>query len=67
MTLTWGVLPHLLGLVEDPELLVGEVDESLMAQGWCQPGDLVVIVAGQPIGMAGTTNTLQVHIVGEAV
>ena len=31
--------------------------------GCCQSGDLVVITAGVPLGISGTTNLLKVHIV----
>ncbi|MDX6205992.1 MAG: hypothetical protein QOF39_2049, partial [Frankiales bacterium] len=33
----------------------------------CQPGDLVAIVFGSPVGRSGMTNTLRMHRIGEEV
>ncbi len=33
--------------------------------GFIQEGDLVVITAGVPVGVAGATNLMKVHLVGE--
>jgi pyruvate kinase len=41
------------------------VDRMLLDIGRCQPGDLVVVVAGSPPQTPGSTNTLRVHQVGE--
>ena len=40
---------------------------SLLASGRCVEGDLVVIVAGSPPGIPGSTNALRVHHIGDAV
>ena len=34
---------------------------------WYTDGDLVVITAGVPLGVSGTTNLLKVHLVGDAL
>lgn len=41
-----------------------EVDRELVAREWAMPGDAVVLVAGEPLGVQGATNTLAVHFVG---
>jgi pyruvate kinase len=33
----------------------------------CRRGDLVVIVAGSPPGIPGSTNAMRVHQIGDAV
>jgi len=43
-----------------------QVDESLLESGRCVEGDMVVIVAGTPPGIPGSTNSLRVHHVGDA-
>ncbi len=43
-----------------------QVDEVLMGLGRVQEGDHVVIVAGSPPGIPGSTNALRVHKVGDA-
>jgi pyruvate kinase len=35
--------------------------------GFVNSGDLVVITAGVPVGVAGSTNTIKVHVVGDVV
>ena len=44
--------------------MVGAVDRTLLEQGRCTHGDTIVVVAGRPHGVSGTTNALQVHRVG---
>ena len=38
--------------------------ECAQATGIVKDGDLVVITGGAPIGVAGTTNIMKVHLVG---
>jgi pyruvate kinase len=38
-------------------------DELVLERGWVQEGDMIVLVAGEPIGAAGTTNAIMVHTV----
>jgi pyruvate kinase len=45
--------------------MVDQVDELLLRYGRCQKGDIVVITAGSPPGVSGTTNLVRVHHVGE--
>ena len=45
-------------------MLDNAVDESLNS-GFVTHGDLVVITAGVPVGEAGTTNLMKIHIVGD--
>src|SRR5690349_10715562 len=40
---------------------------SLLAEGRAQEGDLVILVAGSPPGIPGSTNALRVHKMGDAV
>ena len=45
-------------------MLDNAVDESLNS-GFVTHGDLVVITAGVPVGEAGTTNLMKIHVVGD--
>jgi pyruvate kinase len=47
--------------------MIKQVDEIVLASGKCRVGDEVVIVAGSPPGIPGSTNSLRVHRVGDAV
>ncbi|MFJ9243282.1 pyruvate kinase [Streptomyces sp. NPDC101776] len=65
LTLTWGVETILGPHVDSTDAMVDQVDELLLKHGRCQKGDIVVITAGSPPGVAGSTNLVRVHHVGE--
>ncbi len=67
LALTWGVETFLTPVVQHTDDMVRAVDRSMLALGRCAPGDLVVIVAGSPPGIPGSTNALRVHRIGDAV
>ena len=65
LTLVWGVQPLLCQRVQTTdEILELAVDESLK-HGLVDHGDAVVITAGVPVGEAGTTNLMKVHVIGD--
>lgn len=64
LCLVWGVEPLPIGDVTGTdEMITSSVDVSLSA-GLISGGDLVVITAGVPVGVHGTTNMMKVHTVG---
>ncbi|MFL4903501.1 pyruvate kinase [Streptomyces sp. MMS24-I2-30] len=65
LSLTWGTETFLVPHVDSTDAVVDQVDELLLAYGRCQPGDVVVITAGSPPGVSGTTNMVRVHHIGE--
>lgn len=65
LSLTWGVETFLGPHVESTDAMVDQVDELLTRYGRCQKGDVVVITAGSPPGVSGTTNLVRVHHIGE--
>jgi pyruvate kinase len=65
LNLTWGVETYLGPHVESTDEMVAQVDEQLLKARRCQQGDIVVITAGSPPGVAGSTNLVRVHHVGE--
>ncbi|MCT6925633.1 MULTISPECIES: pyruvate kinase [Bacillales] len=65
LTLVWGVKPILCQRAKTTdEILELSVDESLK-HGFVDHGDVVVITAGVPVGEAGTTNLMKVHVIGD--
>jgi pyruvate kinase len=66
LTLSWGIESHLVPAVRHTDEMTVQVDESLLESGACVEGDLVVIVAGTPPGIPGSTNDVRVHRVGDA-
>ena len=67
MALDWGVEPELTAMVKHTDEMVMQVDTFLLKSKRCKEGELVVIVAGSPPGIPGSTNAMRVHRVGDAV
>ena len=67
LTLVWGVYP-IVGkkAFSTDEVLEVAVEESILHH-YVTHGDLVVITAGVPVGEAGTTNLMKVHVIGDMV
>ena len=66
LSLTWGIETYLVPTVTHTDEMARQVDESLLESGRCVDGDKVVIVAGSPPGIPGSTNALRVHRIGDA-
>ncbi|HSA49578.1 MAG TPA: pyruvate kinase [Yinghuangia sp.] len=67
LSLTWGVETFLGELCEHTDEMVQQVDAALLNIGRCKPGDVVIITAGSPPGVPGSTNMIRVHHIGEMV
>jgi len=67
MALDWGVEPELTPMVKHTDEMVMQADTLLISTKRCTEGELVVIVAGSPPGIPGSTNAMRVHRVGDAV
>ncbi|MFC8345496.1 pyruvate kinase [Streptomyces sp. NPDC057280] len=65
LSVSWGVETFLGPRVDSTDAMVDQVDELLLKYGRCEKGDVVVITAGSPPGVAGSTNLVRVHHVGE--
>ena len=67
LALTWGVEPMITEMVKHTDDMVKLVDTVLIQSGRAKKGENVMIVAGSPPGIPGSTNAMRVHIVGDAV
>jgi pyruvate kinase len=67
LSMTWGVETFRTDPVEHTDEMVRQVDEALLQIGRVQEGDLVVIIAGSPPGIPGSTNALRIHKMGDAI
>ncbi|CAB4619824.1 MAG: pyruvate kinase [Actinobacteria bacterium] len=67
LALTWGVEPLISEMVKHTDDMVKQVDTLLIESGRAKKGENVMIVAGSPPGIPGSTNAMRVHIVGDAV
>ena len=66
LSLVWGMQTFLTPPVTHTDQYALMVDEQLLDLGWVEEGDRVVIVAGSPPGVPGSTNALRVHRIGDA-
>ena len=67
LSMSWGVETFKTSEVEHTDEMVRQVDEQLLRIGRVQEGDLVVIIAGAPPGIPGSTNALRIHRMGDAI
>ncbi len=67
LALSWGVETFLGEMVEHTDEMVMQVDRGLLDIERATQGELVVIVAGSPPGIPGSTNALRIHRMGDAI
>jgi pyruvate kinase len=63
LSLVWGVLPELADRVPNYGAMLDVAREALLAKGLLTPGDRIVVTAGVPFEVPGTTNLLKVETV----
>ena len=64
LNMSWGVTPVLINEEQDTFELFENAVHQIVEEGYLKTDDLVVITAGVPLGMSGTTNMLKVQCVG---
>ena len=62
-----GVTPLLMDYAHSTDELISMSVENAKGAGLIQDGDLVVVTAGVPVGVSGTTNMIKVHMVGDSL
>ncbi|WP_019148001.1 pyruvate kinase [Timonella senegalensis] len=67
LALSWGVTAQQVDHVDSTDAMVRIVDARLQEQGLAEIGDMIVVVSGAPVGVAGTTNSILVHRIGDDV
>jgi pyruvate kinase len=67
LSMSWGVETFKTASVEHTDEMVRQVDDQLLKIGRVKEGDLVVIIAGSPPGIPGSTNALRIHRMGDAI
>jgi pyruvate kinase len=65
LALVWGAETYLVEQVKHTDQMIKQVEEVVVGLGKCKEGDEVVVVAGTPPGVPGSTNSLRVHRIGE--
>jgi pyruvate kinase len=67
LALSWGVEPLIVPVVTTTDEMVKQVDQILIKSETVSKGENVLIVAGSPPGIPGSTNAMRVHVIGAAV
>lgn len=63
LALVWGVVPHLVAHCTTYDQMVALARQSAVELGLAHPGDRVLVTAGVPFDVPGTTNLLKVETV----
>jgi pyruvate kinase len=66
LSIAWGVETFKTEELRTTDDIAPQVDEHLLRIGRVEEGDLVVIIAGAPPGIPGSTNALRIHKMGDA-
>ncbi len=67
LNLSWGVYPMVLNEMNSTDELFDYAVNESQKTGIVSNGDLVVITAGVPLTISGTTNLMKVHVVGHVL
>jgi len=65
LALEWGVYPILAKESKNTDEVIENSIKAAMDKGYVEEGDLVIITAGIPVGLTGTTNMIKVHTIGK--
>ena len=65
LNMSWGVTPLLIATEHDSLELFDHALESVEKSVYINKGELGVMTAGLPLGIAGTTNIIKVQAAGE--
>ena len=63
----WGITPLIMDYAHSTDELISKSVETAQSAGIIKPGDMVVVTAGVPVGVSGTTNMIKVHLVGNSL
>lgn len=67
LALFWGVESVKVSEGKSTDEVFNNALQASQVAGFINKGDLVVITAGVPVGVAGATNLMKVHLVGEVL
>ncbi|MCH4057403.1 MAG: pyruvate kinase [Lactobacillaceae bacterium] len=64
LTVNWGVTPILADRPNSTDEMFEVAAQKAQDLGFAKEGDLILIVAGVPVGESGTTNVMKVQLIG---
>jgi pyruvate kinase len=60
LSLSWGVIPNLISSFADTDQMFAAARSWAIGKGVVKPGGCLIVTAGVPVGVSGTTNLLKV-------
>jgi pyruvate kinase len=67
LALTWGVRPVQIGQVESTDQMIETTVRAAVERRLVKAGDRVLITAGVPVNIPGSTNMIKVHQIGQVL
>ena len=67
LALSWGVYTVLTETTTSTDEVIDNSIKTALEAGYIKNGELVVITAGVPVGVVGTTNLIKVHVISEII
>ncbi|MFV0353130.1 MAG: pyruvate kinase [Oscillospiraceae bacterium] len=65
--LSWGITPVIMPYANNTDEMIALSVKAAQEAKLIENGDLVVITAGVPVGVPGTTNMIKAHLVGDSL
>lgn len=65
LSLSWGVYPVIIKQAKYTDELIDRAIVASMEKKYVSQGDLIVLTAGIPLGVSGTSNLIKVHVIGD--
>ena len=65
LSLYWGVTPIVVKARRTTDDMISGVENAMLRRKLVKPGEMIVITAGVPVGVAGSTNMMKIHHAGE--
>lgn len=67
LSIVWGVYPVLAPYSNSTDEVIDYSIQAAMENNYVKEGDLVVVTAGIPVGISGSTNLIKVHTIGKVL
>ncbi|MDO4594542.1 MAG: pyruvate kinase [Tissierellia bacterium] len=65
LSTSWGVYPIVIKEAKYTDELIDRAIVGSLKNGYVNQGDLIVLTAGIPLGVSGTSNLIKVHVIGD--
>jgi pyruvate kinase len=65
LAIHWGVKPLVAEIADTIDRLISELEKRLVIENLAREGEVIVVVCGAPLDVAGRTNLMKVHRIGD--